>query len=189
MLDRRRTEGLQVTDADLQLFARALGPSDDSAMNALWEKFDGAGAPARVSDRLGLEGTAAPRRTGQWGEVEVTAADYAALWKYVLDDMPADDRDLLISDMAAAPSTAKDGFDQAFGLLSPEMRGDGSGRCGQAGLDVLLLRAVLPAQRGCGGAGEAFRRGAAHPAAADEGLAGGADGADRDRDAGGRGLG
>ena len=44
VLDRRRTEGLQVTDADRQLFARALGPSDDSAMNALWERFDGAGA-------------------------------------------------------------------------------------------------------------------------------------------------
>jgi len=122
VLDRRRTEGLQVSDADLQLFARALGPSDDSAMSALWEKFDGAGAPARVSARLSLEGTAAPRRTGQWGEVEVTASDYATLWRYVLDDMPAGDRDLLLSDIAAAPATAKDGFDQAFGLLSPEIR-------------------------------------------------------------------
>jgi hypothetical protein len=124
VLDRRRTEGLRVTDADLQLFARALGPSDDSAMSALWEKFDGAGAPARVSARLGLEATAAPRRTGQWGEVEVTAADYATLWQYVLDGMPAADRDLLLSDMAAAPSAAKDGFDQAFGLLSPDIRDD-----------------------------------------------------------------
>jgi hypothetical protein len=125
VLDRHRTEGLEVTDADRQLFARALGPSDDSAMNALWERFDGAGAVARVSDRLALEGTAAPRRTGRWGEVEVTAADYAALWKYVLDDMPAEDRDLLLSGLAAAPATARDGFDQAFGLLSPDIR-DGS---------------------------------------------------------------
>ena len=54
VLDRRRTEGLQVTDDDLKLVARALGPSDDSAMSALWEKFDGAGAPARVSAKLGL---------------------------------------------------------------------------------------------------------------------------------------
>ena len=127
VLDRRRTAGLQVTDDDLKLIARALGPSDDSAMSALWEKFDGAGAPARVSAKLGLEGTTAPRRFGQWGEVEVTPADYATLWKYVLDDMPDDDRALLISDMKAAPSTAKDGFDQAFGLLAPEIRGDGSG--------------------------------------------------------------
>ena len=122
VLDRRRTEGLQVDEADLQLFARALGPSDDSAMSALWEKFDGAGAPARVSAKLGLEGTAAPRRTGQWGEVEVTASDYATLWRYVLDDMPEDDRNLVLADVAAAPSTARDGFDQAFGLLSPDIR-------------------------------------------------------------------
>jgi hypothetical protein len=133
VLDRRRTEGLDVSDADLQLFARALGPSDDSAMSALWEKFDGAGAPARVSARLGLEGTSAPRRFGQWGEVEVTPADYATLWKYVLDDMPDADRDLVLSDMKAAPSTAKDGFNQAFGLLSPEIRGDGSASVAKQG--------------------------------------------------------
>lgn len=133
VLDRRRTEGLKVTDADLKLFERALGPSDDSAMSALWEKFDGPGAPARVSARLGLEGTAAPKRFGQWGEVEVTAADYATLWKYVLDDMPAADRELLITDMAAAPSTAKDGFDQGFGLLSSEIRGDGAGAVAKQG--------------------------------------------------------
>ncbi len=166
VLDRRRTEGLQVTDADLKLVARALGPSDDSAMSALWEKFDGAGAPARVSAKLGLEGTTAPRRFGQWGEVEVTPADYATLWKYVLDDMPDDDRDLLISDMKAAPSTAKDGFDQAFGLLAPDDPRGRVGRGGQAGLDVLLLRAVLPAHRGRRGPGGALRRGAADPPAA-----------------------
>jgi hypothetical protein len=125
VLDRRRLDGLTVTDADLALIERALGPSDDSAMSALWERFDGAGAPARVSARLGLEGTTAPRRTGQWGEVEVTAADYVKLWRYVLDEMPAADRDLLISDMEAAPPVAKDGFDQAFGLLAPEVRGSG----------------------------------------------------------------
>jgi hypothetical protein len=133
VLDRRRTEGLQVSDDDLKLVARALGPSDDSAMSTLWERFDGAGAPARVSAKLGLEGTTAPRRFGQWGEVEATPADYATLWKYVLDDMPDDDRALLISDMKAAPSTAKDGFDQAFGLLAPDIRGDGSGAVAKQG--------------------------------------------------------
>jgi hypothetical protein len=45
VLDRRRLEGLTVTDADLVLFRRALGPSDDAAMSALWERFDGAGRP------------------------------------------------------------------------------------------------------------------------------------------------
>ena len=144
---------------------------------------------ARVSDRLGLEGTAAPRRTGRWGEVEVTAADYAALWRYVLDDMPADDRELLISDLAAAPSTAKDGFDQAFGLLSTDVRRDGSGAVAKQGWMCCFSGQYYLHSAGAVGAGEAFPRGAADPAAADEGLAGGADGDDRDSDAGGRGTG
>ena len=125
--------------------------------------------------RLGLEGTTAPRRSGQWGEVEVTPADYATLWKYVLDDMPADDRALLISDMKAAPSTAKDGFDQAFGLLAPDMRGDGSGAVAKQG-----WMCCFSGQYYLHSAGRwsrrALRRGAAHPPAADGGLAGGAGG-------------
>ena len=134
VLDRRRTEGLQVTDDDLKLVARALGPSDDSANECrCGRSSSGAGRPPGASVELGLEGTTAPRRFGQWGEVEVTPADYATLWKYVLDDMPDDDRDLLISDMKAAPSTAKDGFDQAFGLLASVIRRDGSGAVAKQG--------------------------------------------------------
>jgi hypothetical protein len=125
VLDRRRLEGLVVTDEDLALFRRALGPSDDAAMNALWMKFDGNGAAGRVAGRLGLRNTSAPQRFGQWGEMDVSAADHAKLWGYVLDDMPAADRDVLVSAMAAAPPTAKDGFDQAFGLLSPAVTGPG----------------------------------------------------------------
>jgi hypothetical protein len=122
VLDRRRLEGLEVTDADLALFERALGPSDDSAMSAIWDRFDGPGAVDRVRQRLGLSGTTAPKRAGQWGEVEVTAADYVRVWKHVLDEMPPDDRDLLVGDLAAAPPVARDGFDQAFGLLAPSVR-------------------------------------------------------------------
>jgi hypothetical protein len=133
VLDRRRKSELTVTDADLALFRRALALSDDSAMNALWERFDGTSAVTRVAKQLGLEGTAAPKRFGQWGEVEVTAADYVKLWRYVLDGMPAADRELLLTDMQGAQPIAKDGFDQAFGLLSPTVRGDGAGAVAKQG--------------------------------------------------------
>ncbi|WP_297645693.1 hypothetical protein [Pseudonocardia sp.] len=46
VLDRRRSEGLTVTGADLVLFRRALGPSDDSAMNAIWSRFVARARPA-----------------------------------------------------------------------------------------------------------------------------------------------
>ncbi|GAA3218485.1 hypothetical protein GCM10017691_01310 [Pseudonocardia petroleophila] len=125
VLDRRRTEGLVVTDDDLDLIRRALGPSDDSAMNALWVRFDGVGAAARVSADLGLTGTTAPDDPSQWGEMSVSATDYLRVYDYVLGEMPADDRAVVVDALSAAPSIAADGFDQAFGLLDPVVDGAG----------------------------------------------------------------
>jgi hypothetical protein len=126
VLDRRRFDGLVVTDSDLALLRRALSSSDDAAMNALWSRFDGAGAAGRVSHRLHLTATSGPHDPSQWGEMEVSAADYVRLWQYVLAELPPADRDLLVSDMDAARSVAADGFDQAFGLLSPAVDGPGA---------------------------------------------------------------
>lgn len=123
VLDRRRLEGLAVTGADLDLLRRALGPSEDAAMNTLWDRFDGAGAAGRVSGRLGLTGTTGPRDPSQWGEVSVPAGDTVRIWQHILDDMPATDRDLLLSAMDAAPPKAVDGFLQTFGLLAPAVDG------------------------------------------------------------------
>ncbi|WP_219414879.1 serine hydrolase [Pseudonocardia nigra] len=134
MLDRRHLEGLAVSDADLDLVRRALGPSDDSAMNMLWTRFDGAGAAGRLSSRLGLEGTSAPRDPSQWGEMSVPAADTVRIWQHILDEMPDTDRELLISAMAAAPTVAGDGFDQAYGLLAPAVAGpEGPGAVAKQG--------------------------------------------------------
>jgi hypothetical protein len=124
ILDRRRLDGLTVTGSDVDLLRRALGPSDDGAMNELWGRFDGLGAASRVSRRLGLEGTTAPRNPGQWGEMSVPATDTVRIWQHILEDMPPADRDLLISAMDAAPARARDGFNQAFGLLAPAVDGD-----------------------------------------------------------------
>ncbi len=119
VLDRRRTEGLAVTDVDVRLLQRALGPSDDAAMSALWSRFDGPGSAPRLSARIGLQGTASPRDPSQWGEMVVTASDLLRVWQHLLDAVPAADRDFLIGAMAGAPARATDGFDQAFGLLAP----------------------------------------------------------------------
>jgi hypothetical protein len=134
LLDRRRLEAISVSDADIALIRRALGPSDDSAMNALWSRFDGAGAAGRLSARLGLTGTTAPRDASQWGEMSVPAADTVRIWEHILDDMPAADRQLMITAMDSAPARATDGFNQAFGLLSPQVDGpDGPGAVAKQG--------------------------------------------------------
>jgi hypothetical protein len=122
VLDRRRLDGLAVDDRSLDLLKRALSQSDDSAMNALWTRFDGPSAAGRVAKRLGLKGTSNPEDTSQWGQMEVSAADTVRIWQYVLDRMPAADRDLMMTDLRAATPKGKDGFDQSFGLLDPDLR-------------------------------------------------------------------
>lgn len=121
MVDRRRLEALAITDVDLQLLRRALGPSDDAAMSALWSRFDGPGAALRLTQRIGLVGTLAPRDTSRWGEMIVPAADMLRIWQHLLDGMPTVDRELLLDSMRAVPADATDGFDQAYGLLAPDL--------------------------------------------------------------------
>ncbi|WP_020107187.1 hypothetical protein [Nocardia sp. 348MFTsu5.1] len=122
IVDRRRAEGLVVDPFAIDLIRQALGPSDDLAMNELWTGFDGAGAVGRVAARLGLTGTVMPEDPSIWGEVTVTAADIARIYRHVLR-MPQRDRDLIIGALAAAPAVAADGFDQDFGLLAPRSTG------------------------------------------------------------------
>ncbi|GAB3870646.1 hypothetical protein GCM10029964_005530 [Kibdelosporangium lantanae] len=116
MLDR----GVDLSTSDDQLIARALSVSDDNAMNALWEKFDGPEAMTRVADNLGLTGTSTPDDPTQWGETVVSPADYAHLYQHILTDMSEDHRDLVVGDLSAAQPTAADGFPQFFGLLGQE---------------------------------------------------------------------
>lgn len=122
LIDRRRAEGLVVGAPDLELVRRALGPSDDAAMNELWERFDGQGAAERLSVRLGLTATAAPVDPSYWGQMTISAADLTTLYRHVLT-MPVADRELIIGALAAAPPVAADGFTQDFGLLAPRRVG------------------------------------------------------------------
>ncbi|ORM36317.1 serine hydrolase [Williamsia sp. 1135] len=122
VIDRRRDDDLVVGEPDLELLRRALGPSDDLAMNELWERFDGQGAAARVSARVGLVGTTAPVDPSYWGQMTTTAADLATLYRHVIS-MPEMDRDMIIGALAAAPPVATDGFAQDFGLLAPRQVG------------------------------------------------------------------
>ncbi|MFF2086151.1 serine hydrolase [Nocardia sp. NPDC058176] len=119
IIDRSRAASTPIGPRDLDLIRRALGPSDDAAMNELWTRFDGPDAIERISSRLGLSGTNPPEYPASWGETTTTAVDIVAVFDHIAD-MPAPDRDLLTSALAAAPPVAADGFPQAFGLLSPD---------------------------------------------------------------------
>jgi hypothetical protein len=113
MLQRRA-----VSPADLALLRRALGPSDDKAMNVLWTRLDGPSAVSRVARQLGLTATRPPANPSQWGQALVSARDMVVVFRHILDSMPAADRELIMGTLAGAPPIAADGFNQAFGLMA-----------------------------------------------------------------------
>lgn len=117
VLDRHRAEGRRVDPADLDLITRALSDSDDNAMNALWGRYDGAGAVARVAARLGLTASLPPESSNLWGDALVTAADMVTLHRYVLRDMAPQDGAVIVNALSAVNAVATDGFAQHFGLL------------------------------------------------------------------------
>ncbi|MCX6464695.1 MAG: hypothetical protein NTW05_14065, partial [Pseudonocardiales bacterium] len=127
VLYQHRADGISVDESDLDLIRRALGPSDDQAMNALWVRFDGPGAVVRVAARLGLTSAAPPPDPSQWGDVAISPRDTARLLDHVLGSLPQPDRDVLIGALAQAPPIATDGFDQAYGLLAPQVSGEVNG--------------------------------------------------------------
>jgi hypothetical protein len=114
----------EVPSADLDRLERALGLSDDDAMNALWTLHDGMGAVDRVAAQAGLTATSAPADASQWGDVEMSANDVVRLYRYVTTDLPAADRDFIVTALSAASPTAADGFDQAYGLLAQGVHAD-----------------------------------------------------------------
>lgn len=121
VLYQHRVEGVSVDAGDLDLIRRALGPSDDQAMNVLWVRFDGPGAVSRVAARLGLNSAAPPPVPSQWGDVALSPRDVARLLDHVLGSLPPEDREIVVGALAQAPAIAADAFDQAYGLLAPQL--------------------------------------------------------------------
>lgn len=119
-----------VTAGDRALLRKALGPSDDPSMNALWSRHGGAAGVARVIERLGLRDTEVPDDPSQWGEVQLSARDMTTVLRFALEDLAPVDRDLLRTAMRGAPTTASDGFNQGFGLLDPDRRGPSAAKQG-----------------------------------------------------------
>lgn len=118
MLDR----DVPLSPADQSLIQRALGESDDNAMNSLWVKFGGPAAMSRIAGSLGMVATEASADSSQWGEVKVSPAGLTRLYQHIMVEMPADDHALVVTALNAAPPKATDGFDQYFGLLGGPLK-------------------------------------------------------------------
>jgi len=141
VLTRRATGAVAANSGDDRRIQRVLSASDDEAMNALWSTYGGPAGITRVSALLGLQETAPPGDDSQWGEVETSARDVATLYGFVAQRLAPADRDLVLDALAAAPPTAADGFDQAYGLLDPSRRGSAAAKqgwlcCLQSSIDL-----------------------------------------------------
>ncbi|MFB9902553.1 serine hydrolase [Allokutzneria oryzae] len=93
-----------------------IAASDDGIASAFWVAQGGPELVTRVAERLGLRDTQPPADPGQWGDTLLTAQDVVAVYRHVLDDADARDRELLLTALAGADRIAADGFDQYFGI-------------------------------------------------------------------------
>ena len=108
-----------LTDDDVDLIQRALSRSDDNAMDALWEDFDGPDAINQLISLAHLSDTQLPSDLSQWGETLISPRDVTAVYQYALTQLSTADQDLVMTALGNAADTGADGFDQAFGLLNP----------------------------------------------------------------------
>jgi hypothetical protein len=110
---------LSLSGNDLALMERAVTASDDDAMSLLWSRFRGAELVTAAAAEFGLTGSGPPAVPGQWGEAVTTARDTAVFLAALDRHLPAADLATMTGWMRSTTGTARDGFDQRFGLLSP----------------------------------------------------------------------
>ena len=93
-----------------------LAASDDEIADQLWSTGGGPAIVTRMVGLLGLTGTRPPNDPGEWGDTEITPQDMVTVYRYITDQLPQPDQDLVIGALASAPQIAADGFDQYFGI-------------------------------------------------------------------------
>ncbi len=126
LLHQQEQGAITLSQTDNDEIRLALTESDDAAMDALWESYDGPSAINALIGLAHLHDTQVPaniNRTGEWGETLISARDVLAVYSYVLTQLNATDRNLVIGDLNSAAPTGYQGFGQAFGLLGPTRDG------------------------------------------------------------------
>lgn len=118
VLHRSETGDLTLAPDDPATIARALGRSDDAAMDDLWERYGDVTTVTDVVGLAGLQDTAPPSDPDQWGETTTSARDVLAVYRYATTALNPVDRKSVTDALGAASDTGADGFDQAFGLLA-----------------------------------------------------------------------
>jgi beta-lactamase class A len=95
---------------------RMLSYSDDGIANDLWTEDGGPQEVVKIARMLNLTGTQPPPDPNEWGDTLTTAHDMVLIYRFILDRLPAPDRDLVRTALSNSPHYAADGFDQYFGI-------------------------------------------------------------------------
>jgi hypothetical protein len=99
-----------------QQLHQMLANSDDEIANELWTAGGGPAIVTRTASLLRLTGTAPPDDPGEWGDTKITPQDMVVVYRYLAEQLPKSDQDLVLGALSDAPKAAADGFDQYFGI-------------------------------------------------------------------------
>ncbi|MFD4675538.1 tat pathway signal sequence [Lentzea sp. NPDC058450] len=117
LLERHRTGAIKLTTDDRRLMTAMLHSSDDNAADTLWKRYGGATFNAAFG-KYGMTGLVPQRGYSSafpyWGFEKCTADDLDRLINYVLDKVPAEDRDYITGQMRQV------GPEQQWGVWGPD---------------------------------------------------------------------
>src|SRR5262249_33262570 len=82
----------------------------------LWAAGGGPAIVTRMVNLLRLTSTQPPNDPGEWGDTLITAQDMVTVYRYIIEQLPKPDQDLILGSLADTPKIAADGFDQYFGI-------------------------------------------------------------------------
>ncbi|MGH3830368.1 MAG: hypothetical protein ACRDRS_07920 [Pseudonocardiaceae bacterium] len=103
-------------NATQQEIHQMLAASDDQIADSLWTVDGGPAIVTRMVSVLGLTGTRPPADPGEWGDTLITPQDMVTVYRFITDQLPNPDRDLVLGALADAPRIATDGTNQYFGI-------------------------------------------------------------------------
>jgi hypothetical protein len=109
---------LELSPEDRQALDVMLRSSDDSAAEVFWNRSGGNEIINRVTARYGLGETSAPY-DGHWWNTMSTTADLVRYYSMLLDGsggLPADQANIIMSDLAMSTPVGIDGYPQRFGI-------------------------------------------------------------------------
>ncbi|MCP2247236.1 Beta-lactamase enzyme family [Lentzea aerocolonigenes] len=117
LLERHRAGKIKLSNDDRRLMTAMLHSSDDDAADTLWKRYGGATFNAAFG-KYGMTSLVAQRGYSSsfpyWGFEKCTTNDLDRLINYVLDTVPAEDREYIVGQMRQV------GPEQQWGVWGPD---------------------------------------------------------------------